>query len=147
MTLSFHDRVAIVTGAGGGLGREHALALAARGAKVVVNDLGGARDGSGGSATAAEAVVAEIEAAGGEVFTHVMDLMDLPSLDKAADATAQAARDAGSAAREAAADADAAAKQAAADASAATANAAQKAADHAHDVAQDARAKADEAKH
>ena len=48
MNLDFKGRVAIVTGAGGGLGRQHALALAARGAKVVVNDLGGARDGSGG---------------------------------------------------------------------------------------------------
>ena len=49
MRIDFEGRVAIVTGAGGGLGRQHALALAARGAKVVVNDLGGARDGSGGS--------------------------------------------------------------------------------------------------
>lgn len=70
MTLDFQGRVAIVTGAGGGLGREHALALAARGAKVVVNDLGGARDGSGGSSSAAEAVVAEIKAAGGEALAN-----------------------------------------------------------------------------
>ena len=68
MTIDFKGRVAIVTGAGGGLGRQHALALAARGAKVLVNDLGGARDGSGGSVSAAEAVVAEIKAAGGEAM-------------------------------------------------------------------------------
>ena len=66
--MRFDGRVAIVTGAGGGLGREHALGLARRGARLVINDLGGARDGSGGSATAAEAVVAEIEALGGEAI-------------------------------------------------------------------------------
>ena len=49
MTINFNDRVAIVTGAGGGLGKQHALELARRGAKVVVNDLGGAMDGSGGA--------------------------------------------------------------------------------------------------
>ena len=76
MTIRFDGQVAIVTGAGGGLGREHALALAARGAKVVVNDLGGARDGSGGSATAAEAVVAEIEAAGGEAMANAASVTD-----------------------------------------------------------------------
>ena len=59
-------KVAIVTGAGGGLGREHALALAREGAAVVVNDLGGARDGTGGGAAMADQVVAEIKAAGGE---------------------------------------------------------------------------------
>jgi NAD(P)-dependent dehydrogenase (short-subunit alcohol dehydrogenase family) len=68
--ISFENRVAIVTGAGGGLGRTYALELAARGAKVVVNDLGGARDGSGGSATAAERVVEEIKAAGGEAVPN-----------------------------------------------------------------------------
>ena len=52
MAINFNGRVAIVTGAGGGLGRQHALALAARGAKVLVNDLGGAVDGSGGTVTA-----------------------------------------------------------------------------------------------
>lgn len=70
MTISFADQVAIVTGAGGGLGRCHALELARRGAKVVVNDLGGAMDGSGGSSEAAEAVVAEIKATGGEALAN-----------------------------------------------------------------------------
>ncbi len=70
MSIRFNDRVAIVTGAGNGLGRCHALALAARGAKVVVNDLGGARDGSGGSLSAAESVVEEIQAQGGEALAN-----------------------------------------------------------------------------
>lgn len=68
--IEFKDRVAIVTGAGGGLGRSHALALAARGVKVVVNDLGGSVDGTGGSETMAEKVVAEIIAAGGEAIAN-----------------------------------------------------------------------------
>jgi NAD(P)-dependent dehydrogenase (short-subunit alcohol dehydrogenase family) len=76
MQIDFKGRVAIVTGAGGGLGRQHALALAARGAKVVVNDLGGARDGSGGSVSAAEAVVAEIRAAGGEAIANGASVTD-----------------------------------------------------------------------
>ncbi len=81
MTIRFDGQVAIVTGAGGGLGREHALALAARGAKVVVNDLGAARDGSGGSATAAEAVVAEIEAAGGEAMANAASVTDSAAVE------------------------------------------------------------------
>ena len=76
MDIDFKGRVAIVTGAGGGLGRLHALALAARGARVVVNDLGGARDGSGGSLSAAEQVVAEIRAAGGEAIANSASVTD-----------------------------------------------------------------------
>ena len=69
--IAFAGRVAIVTGAGAGLGRVYALELASRGAKVVVNDLGGARDGSGeGSASPADQVVAEIRAAGGEAVAN-----------------------------------------------------------------------------
>ncbi|MFC5373554.1 SDR family NAD(P)-dependent oxidoreductase [Brevundimonas faecalis] len=81
MALRFDGQVVIVTGAGGGLGREHALALAARGAKVVVNDLGGARDGSGGSASAAEAVVAEIVAAGGEAMANAASVTDVAAVE------------------------------------------------------------------
>lgn len=70
MTYRFDGKVAIVTGAGGGLGRCHALELARRGCKVVVNDLGGAVDGTGGSSQAAAKVVAEIAAAGGEAIAN-----------------------------------------------------------------------------
>lgn len=70
MSVEFNNRVAIVTGAGGGLGRSHALALAARGVKVVVNDLGGSVDGTGGGATMAQSVVKEIEAMGGEAMAN-----------------------------------------------------------------------------
>ena len=76
MTIRFDGKVAIVTGAGGGLGRCHALDLAARGAKVVVNDLGGAVDGTGGNSEAAEAVVAEIKAAGGEAIANGASVAD-----------------------------------------------------------------------
>jgi NAD(P)-dependent dehydrogenase (short-subunit alcohol dehydrogenase family) len=67
-------RVAIITGAGRGLGREHALLFAAEGAKVVVNDVGGANDGSGSDATPAEEVVAEIKAQGGEAVANADDI-------------------------------------------------------------------------
>jgi NAD(P)-dependent dehydrogenase (short-subunit alcohol dehydrogenase family) len=76
MGLDFNGRVAIVTGAGGGLGRQHALALAARGAKVMVNDLGGMVDGSGGSPVAAQAVVDEIHAAGGQALANGASVTD-----------------------------------------------------------------------
>lgn len=68
--IRFDDRVAIVTGAGAGLGRVYALELAKRGAKVVVNDLGGARDGTGAGSEAADLVVGEIKAAGGEAVAN-----------------------------------------------------------------------------
>jgi len=76
MTIRFDGKVAIVTGAGGGLGRAHALELAHRGARVVVNDLGGALDGTGGSSQAAEAVVAEIKAAGGTAIANGASVAD-----------------------------------------------------------------------
>ena len=78
--IDFTGRVAIVTGAGGGLGRLHALALAARGAKVVVNDLGGAVDGSGGSASAAQKVVDEIKSAGGEAMANGASVTDFDAV-------------------------------------------------------------------
>jgi NAD(P)-dependent dehydrogenase (short-subunit alcohol dehydrogenase family) len=86
MAIRFDGRVAIVTGAGGGLGREHALALAARGARVVVNDLGGGRDGSGGSGAAAQAVVAEIEAQGGEAMADAASVTDPEAVQAMAEA-------------------------------------------------------------
>src|SRR5688572_14806841 len=75
-TIDFKGRVAIVTGAGGGLGRRHALALAARGAKVVVNDLGSALDGTGGGSEAARKVVDEIKALGGEAIADGASVTD-----------------------------------------------------------------------
>ncbi|MFK7955999.1 MAG: SDR family NAD(P)-dependent oxidoreductase [Lysobacterales bacterium] len=77
MAVKFDNQVAVVTGAGAGLGRAHALGLAARGAKVVVNDLGAQRDGSGSSSLAAQGVVREIQAAGGEAIANGADITNV----------------------------------------------------------------------
>ena len=79
MSIRFDNQVAIVTGAGGGIGKEHALELARRGAKVVVNDLGGSVDGSGTS-DAADAVVQQIKAEGGEAMANGASVTDLPAI-------------------------------------------------------------------
>lgn len=81
MTIDFKDKVAIVTGAGGGLGRAYALELAKRGAKVVVNDLGGSRDGTGHSDMALE-VVEEIEKAGGEAMSNGGSVTEFEQMEK-----------------------------------------------------------------
>ena len=79
MSIEFNDKVAIVTGAGGGIGKEHALELASRGAKVVVNDLGGSVDGSGTS-DAAEEVVELIKSSGGEAISNGSSVTDLKAV-------------------------------------------------------------------
>lgn len=93
MAIRFDGRVAIVTGAGNGLGRAHALGLAALGAKVVVNDFGGARDGTGGSMTAAETVVEEIKKAGG---TAMADGADVSNYEQVQAMVAKATKEWGS---------------------------------------------------
>ena len=85
MTISFKDKVAIVTGAGGGLGRCHALQFAERGAKVIVNDLGGSVDGSGGSSEAADEVVDEIKAMGGDAISNGSSVTDKAGVKKLVD--------------------------------------------------------------
>ena len=85
MTISFKDKVAIVTGAGGGLGRCHALQFAERGAKVIVNDLGGSVDGSGGSSEAADKVVEEIRAMGGDAISNGSSVTDKAGVKKLVD--------------------------------------------------------------
>ncbi|WP_404481669.1 SDR family NAD(P)-dependent oxidoreductase [Novosphingobium sp. BL-52-GroH] len=89
MTISFAGQVAVVTGAGTGLGRAYALELARRGAKVVVNDLGAARDGTGNAETAL-AVVEEIRAAGGEAMADGGDVSDYAQMEAMAARTKEA---------------------------------------------------------
>ena len=86
MSIRFDGKVAIVTGAGGGIGKEHALELAKRGAKVLVNDLGGAVDGSGAS-DAAEEVVREIISNGGEAISNGASVTDLDAVKAMVDQT------------------------------------------------------------
>ena len=87
MKINFEGQVAIVTGAGGGLGKQHALELGRRGAKVVVNDLGGSVDGSGGSATAAEQVAQEIRDNGGTAMSSDASVTDFEAVQAMVDET------------------------------------------------------------
>ena len=87
MTINFENQVAIVTGAGGGLGRQHALELGRRGARVVVNDLGGDVDGSGGSVSAAELVFQEIIDNGGQAIANGASVSDIDSVQNMIDQT------------------------------------------------------------
>ena len=85
MTISFKDKVVIVTGSGNGLGRSHALQFAQRGAKIIVNDLGGSVDGSGGSSEAAEKVVEEIKQNGGDAIANGSSVTDKVGVKKLVD--------------------------------------------------------------
>ncbi|MGE0795824.1 MAG: SDR family oxidoreductase [Acidimicrobiia bacterium] len=82
MPNTLKDRVAVITGAGRGIGREHALLFASEGAKVVVNDLGGNPDGTGADASPAQQVVDEIKAAGGEAVANYDDIADFEGAQK-----------------------------------------------------------------
>ena len=88
--IRFDGQVAVITGAGGGLGRAHALLLAARGATVVVNDLGGSLGGAGGDSSAAVKVVAEVEAAGGRALANFDDISTPAGAQRLVDAALQA---------------------------------------------------------
>ena len=88
MKINFEGQVAIVTGAGGGLGKQHALELGRRGAKLVVNDLGGSVDGSGGSASAAEQVAQEIRDNGGTAMSSDASVTDFEAVQAMVDETA-----------------------------------------------------------
>ena len=87
MTINFEGQVAIVTGAGGGLGRQHALELGRRGVKVVVHDLGGDVDGSGGSLSAAELVSKEITDSGGQAIAHGASVSNIDAVQDMIDQT------------------------------------------------------------
>ena len=86
MSIRFDEKVVIVTGAGGGLGREHALEFARRGAKVVVNDLGGSVDGNGASDSANE-VVEQIKSEGGDALANGASVTDLDAVKEMVDET------------------------------------------------------------